>query len=103
MASLDIVRAQTGFEALCLGRSDQTIVGRLLRYWDSKNIKKQCEFMGITLLLLDEKGGWEGNEDRGGKWSLNKLWNGLSRGAETLGSKYTCKSLGFKKNRCGVT
>ena len=24
-------------------------------FWDSKNIKKQVEFMGIILLLLDEK------------------------------------------------
>ncbi|CAN8287298.1 unnamed protein product [Cochlearia groenlandica] len=53
MVFLDIVRAQTGFEALRLGRS--TIVGHLLCYWDSKNIKKQCEYMGITLLFIDEK------------------------------------------------
>ncbi|CAN8244967.1 unnamed protein product [Cochlearia groenlandica] len=55
MSSAAIVRAHSGFDELNLGRSDQTIVGRLLRFWDSKNIKKNGEFMGITLLLLDEK------------------------------------------------
>ncbi|CAN8320575.1 unnamed protein product [Cochlearia groenlandica] len=38
---------------LKLGRSDQSVVCRLMRFWDSKNIKKQGEFMGITVLLLD--------------------------------------------------
>ncbi|KAL0741468.1 hypothetical protein Bca4012_082981 [Brassica carinata] len=55
MASANVVLAQTTFDALRLGRSDQFIVGRLLRFWDSRNVKKQGEFMGITLLLLDEK------------------------------------------------
>uniref|UniRef100_A0A0D3A6Y7 Replication factor A C-terminal domain-containing protein n=1 Tax=Brassica oleracea var. oleracea TaxID=109376 RepID=A0A0D3A6Y7_BRAOL len=55
MASSDVVVAHSAFDALRLGRSAQFIVGRLLRFWDSKNIKKQGEFMGITLVLLDEK------------------------------------------------
>ncbi|KAF3535363.1 hypothetical protein F2Q69_00021439 [Brassica cretica] len=55
MASSDVVVAHSAFDALRLGRSAQFTVGRLLRFWDSKNIKKQGEFMGITLLLLDEK------------------------------------------------
>lgn len=55
MASPNVVLAQTTFDALRLGRSDQFIVGRLLRFWDSKNVKKQGQFLGITLILLDEK------------------------------------------------
>jgi len=31
------------------------VVGRLLSYWDPRNINKNGEFMGITLLLLEEK------------------------------------------------
>uniref|UniRef100_M4E6X0 Uncharacterized protein n=1 Tax=Brassica campestris TaxID=3711 RepID=M4E6X0_BRACM len=55
MASSGVVLAHSAFDGLRLGRSAQFVVGRLLRFWDSKNIKKQGEFMGITLLLLDEK------------------------------------------------
>ncbi|KAF3488914.1 hypothetical protein F2Q69_00052417, partial [Brassica cretica] len=55
VASSDVVLAHSTFDALRLGRSAQIIVGRLLRFGDSKNIKKQGEFMGITLLFLDEK------------------------------------------------
>ncbi|CAN6935385.1 unnamed protein product [Brassica oleracea] len=55
MASSDVVLGHSTFDALRLGRSAQMIVGRLLRFWDSKNIKKQGEFMGITLLFLGEK------------------------------------------------
>ena len=55
MAFSDVVVAHSAFDALRLGRSAQFIVGRLLRFWDSKNIKKHGEFMGITQLLLDEK------------------------------------------------
>ncbi|CAH8358076.1 unnamed protein product [Eruca vesicaria subsp. sativa] len=55
MASSDAVVSHTTFDVLQIGRSSQFVVGRLLRSWDSKNIKKQGEFMGITLLLLDEK------------------------------------------------
>uniref|UniRef100_M4FIJ0 Uncharacterized protein n=2 Tax=Brassica TaxID=3705 RepID=M4FIJ0_BRACM len=43
------------FDALRLGRSSQFIVAWLLRLWDSENIKKYGKFMGITLLLFDEK------------------------------------------------
>ncbi|WZZ60244.1 hypothetical protein YC2023_060351 [Brassica napus] len=55
MSSSDAVVAQSAFNTFRLGSSVQIIVGRLLRFWDSKNIKKQGEIMGITLLLLDEK------------------------------------------------
>ncbi|KAF2534512.1 hypothetical protein F2Q70_00029348 [Brassica cretica] len=55
VASSDVVLAHSTFDALRLGRSAQIIVGCLLRFGDSKNIKKQGEFMGITLLFLDEK------------------------------------------------
>ncbi|XP_018470517.2 uncharacterized protein LOC108842180 isoform X1 [Raphanus sativus] len=48
-----VVVAPTSFDDLRLGRSGQFVVGRLLRFWDSRNIKKQGEFMGITLLFLD--------------------------------------------------
>ncbi|CAN7111601.1 unnamed protein product, partial [Brassica rapa subsp. narinosa] len=43
------------FDTLRLGRSAQTIVARLIRLWDSRNIHKNGEFMGITILLLDEQ------------------------------------------------
>ncbi|KAF2600819.1 hypothetical protein F2Q68_00011206 [Brassica cretica] len=55
VASSDVVLAYSTFDTFRLGRSAQIIVGRLLRFGDSKNIKKQGEFMGITLLFLDEK------------------------------------------------
>ncbi|KFK41802.1 hypothetical protein AALP_AA2G173800, partial [Arabis alpina] len=42
------------FDDLRLGRSSQQIVGRLLRFWDARNIKKDGQFLGIVLLLLDE-------------------------------------------------
>ncbi|KAH0903823.1 hypothetical protein HID58_043326, partial [Brassica napus] len=43
-------------ESLRLGPSSQSIVSSLLRFWDSLNFKKDSEFMGITVLFLDEKG-----------------------------------------------
>ncbi|KAL0731241.1 hypothetical protein Bca4012_027335 [Brassica carinata] len=55
MASANVVLARNHFRRSPTGRSHQFIVGRLLRFWDSRNVKKQGEFMGITLLLLDEK------------------------------------------------
>ncbi|XP_009134460.2 uncharacterized protein LOC103858789 [Brassica rapa] len=42
------------FDSLRLGRSAQSVVGRLIRFWDSRNVSKNGEFMGITILLLDE-------------------------------------------------
>ncbi|WZZ28252.1 hypothetical protein YC2023_011653 [Brassica napus] len=42
-------------ESLRLGPSSQSIVSSLLRFWDSLNFKKDSEFMGITVLFLDEK------------------------------------------------
>ncbi|KAG5398172.1 hypothetical protein IGI04_019992 [Brassica rapa subsp. trilocularis] len=42
------------FNSLHLGRSTQSIVGWLIRFWDSRNINKNGEFMGITILLFDE-------------------------------------------------
>ncbi|XP_048603915.1 uncharacterized protein LOC106379630 isoform X2 [Brassica napus] len=52
-----VVNAAVGnptFDSLRLGRSAQSVVGRLIRFWDSRNISKNGEFMGITILLLDE-------------------------------------------------
>ncbi|KAL0794568.1 hypothetical protein Bca101_065945 [Brassica carinata] len=36
------------FESLRLGRSSQSIVAGLLRFWDSLNFKKNSEFMAIS-------------------------------------------------------
>ncbi|CAD5327063.1 unnamed protein product [Arabidopsis thaliana] len=60
MAEVDVVAIPSkanyvAFDALRLGRSTQQVVGRLLRFWDARNIKKDGQFMGIVLLLLDEK------------------------------------------------
>ncbi|CAN6832531.1 unnamed protein product [Brassica oleracea] len=54
-SSAPAVVAPTSFDDLRLGRSAQFVVARLLRFWDSRNIKKQGEFMGITLLFLDQQ------------------------------------------------
>ncbi|KAF2547837.1 hypothetical protein F2Q70_00024103 [Brassica cretica] len=43
------------FESLRLGRSSQSIASGFLRFWDSLNFKKDWEFVGITVLFLDEK------------------------------------------------
>ncbi|KAG5392805.1 hypothetical protein IGI04_022768 [Brassica rapa subsp. trilocularis] len=43
------------FESLRLGRSSQSIASGLLRFWDSLNFMKDSEFMGITVLFLNEK------------------------------------------------
>ncbi|KAF3609846.1 hypothetical protein DY000_02047900 [Brassica cretica] len=43
------------FESLCLGRSSQSIASGFLRLWDSLNFKKDREFVGFTVLFLDEK------------------------------------------------
>ncbi|KAH0884699.1 hypothetical protein HID58_060795, partial [Brassica napus] len=43
------------FESLRLGRSSQSIASGFLRFWDSLNFKKDMEFVGITVLFLDEK------------------------------------------------
>uniref|UniRef100_A0A0D3CEM0 DUF223 domain-containing protein n=1 Tax=Brassica oleracea var. oleracea TaxID=109376 RepID=A0A0D3CEM0_BRAOL len=43
------------FESLRLGRSSQSIASGFLRFWDSLNFKKDKEFVGITVLFLDEK------------------------------------------------
>ncbi|CAN8242671.1 unnamed protein product [Cochlearia groenlandica] len=60
MAAFDIVAvpstpAYSTFGDLQLGRSSQEIVCRLIRLWTTKNIKKDGEFMGLVMLLLDEK------------------------------------------------
>ncbi|XP_018463276.2 uncharacterized protein LOC108834437 [Raphanus sativus] len=44
----------TTFDSLRLGRTAQSLVGRLIRFWDAKDIDKNGELLGITLLLLDE-------------------------------------------------
>uniref|UniRef100_A0A0D3CVR3 DUF223 domain-containing protein n=1 Tax=Brassica oleracea var. oleracea TaxID=109376 RepID=A0A0D3CVR3_BRAOL len=43
------------FEPLHLGRNSQSIASGFLRFWDSLNFKKNKEFVGITVLFLDEK------------------------------------------------
>uniref|UniRef100_A0A0D3BF45 DUF223 domain-containing protein n=1 Tax=Brassica oleracea var. oleracea TaxID=109376 RepID=A0A0D3BF45_BRAOL len=43
------------FEYLSLGSSSQNIVSGLPRFWNSLSFKKEREFMGITVLFLDEK------------------------------------------------
>ncbi|KAH0893047.1 hypothetical protein HID58_055476, partial [Brassica napus] len=52
----NLAGAYSTFNTLRLGRSAQTIVARLIRFWDSRNIHKNGEFMGITILLLNEQG-----------------------------------------------
>ncbi|KAF2601976.1 hypothetical protein F2Q70_00024781 [Brassica cretica] len=42
------------FESLRLGRSSQSIAFGFLRFWNSLNFKKDKEFVGITVLFLDE-------------------------------------------------
>ncbi|KAH0885655.1 hypothetical protein HID58_061751 [Brassica napus] len=43
------------FECLRLGRSSQSIASGFLHFWDFLNFKKDMEFVGITVLLHDEK------------------------------------------------
>uniref|UniRef100_A0A0D3CVL6 Uncharacterized protein n=1 Tax=Brassica oleracea var. oleracea TaxID=109376 RepID=A0A0D3CVL6_BRAOL len=43
------------FESLRLGRRSQSTASGFLRFWDSLNFKKDIEFVGITVLFLDEK------------------------------------------------
>ncbi|CAN6831635.1 unnamed protein product, partial [Brassica oleracea] len=43
------------FESIRLGLSSQNIAFGFLRLWDSLNFKKDREFVGITVLFLDEK------------------------------------------------
>uniref|UniRef100_A0A0D3BNY5 Uncharacterized protein n=1 Tax=Brassica oleracea var. oleracea TaxID=109376 RepID=A0A0D3BNY5_BRAOL len=55
-----LIFPQTGvrhstFESLRLGRSSQSIDFGFLRFWDSLNFKKDREFVGITVLFLNEK------------------------------------------------
>ncbi|KAF2583260.1 hypothetical protein F2Q68_00004944 [Brassica cretica] len=47
--------AYSTFNSLRLGRSAQSVVGRLIRFWDTHNFNKNGDFMGITILLLDEQ------------------------------------------------
>ncbi|CAG7862751.1 unnamed protein product [Brassica rapa] len=46
--------AYSTFESLRLGRTVHAVVGRLIRFSDSRKINKNGDFMGITILLLDE-------------------------------------------------
>ncbi|KAH0918205.1 hypothetical protein HID58_025865, partial [Brassica napus] len=45
MSSSDAIVAQAAFDVLRLGRSAQFIVALLLRFWDSKNIKKHVKYL----------------------------------------------------------
>ncbi|KAH0868827.1 hypothetical protein HID58_075849 [Brassica napus] len=42
------------FESLRLGRSSQSIASGFLSLWDFPNFKKYREFVGITVLFLNE-------------------------------------------------
>ena len=60
MSSFAVFGAQSAgphatFYDLHLCRSIQVVVGRLLCFWDSRNNNKNGEFMGSTILFLDEK------------------------------------------------
>uniref|UniRef100_A0A0D2ZVH3 DUF223 domain-containing protein n=1 Tax=Brassica oleracea var. oleracea TaxID=109376 RepID=A0A0D2ZVH3_BRAOL len=46
--------AYSTFNSFRLGRAARTVVTLLICLWDSRNINKNGEFMGITILLLDE-------------------------------------------------
>ncbi|KAJ4876243.1 hypothetical protein Rs2_41261 [Raphanus sativus] len=46
--------ASSTFDSLRLRRTAQFVVGHLICFWNSRNINKNGEFMGITILLLDE-------------------------------------------------
>ncbi|XP_056864213.1 vacuolar protein sorting-associated protein 60.1-like [Raphanus sativus] len=64
-AAAEIV-APTSFDDLRLGRSGQFVVGRLLRFWDSRNIKKQelCDpwiYSSCSLRSLPSR--YEGQRD----------------------------------------
>ncbi|CAN7027935.1 unnamed protein product [Brassica oleracea var. botrytis] len=51
-SSAPAVFSPTSFDDLRLGRSAQFFVARLLRFWDSRNIKKQGEFSFDTIIIL---------------------------------------------------
>ena len=59
-ADANAVVAYSTFNSLRLHQvfpslSSQSIVGRLIRFWDTRNVHKTGEFMAITILLLDEQ------------------------------------------------
>ncbi|KAL0663120.1 hypothetical protein Bca4012_099957 [Brassica carinata] len=59
-ADANAVVAYSTFNSLRLHQvfpslSSQSIVGRLIRFWDTRNVHKNGEFMAITILLLDEQ------------------------------------------------
>ncbi|XP_010539751.1 PREDICTED: uncharacterized protein LOC104813725 isoform X2 [Tarenaya hassleriana] len=43
------------FGDLRIGRPMQRIIGRLLRFWEARNVKKGDELMSVDFLLIDEK------------------------------------------------
>ncbi|CAH2064688.1 unnamed protein product, partial [Thlaspi arvense] len=43
-----------GFSQLKSGHGVQRVVGRLLRFWSARNVKKEGQLMGVDLLLIDE-------------------------------------------------
>ncbi|KAF3499060.1 hypothetical protein F2Q69_00040554 [Brassica cretica] len=43
------------FESFCLGHSSQSIASGFLCLWDFLNFKKDMEFVGITVIFIDEK------------------------------------------------
>ena len=36
-------------------RCTQTVVTRLLRFWEARNVRKAGELMGVHMLLLDDQ------------------------------------------------
>ncbi|KAH0878038.1 hypothetical protein HID58_065432, partial [Brassica napus] len=61
------------FESLCLGLSSQRIASGFLRLWDSLNFKKDREFVGITVLFLDEKQDYNRTNSSGMTYQQLKL------------------------------
>ncbi|KAG5379376.1 hypothetical protein IGI04_027218, partial [Brassica rapa subsp. trilocularis] len=43
------------FDDLCLGLTSQVVVGQIHRFWDSRNIKKNVEFIGVKPRLMESK------------------------------------------------
>ncbi|KAF3573689.1 hypothetical protein F2Q69_00058152 [Brassica cretica] len=43
------------FDDLCLGLTSQVVVGWILRFWDSRNLKKNVEFVGVKPRLMESK------------------------------------------------
>lgn len=47
--------SQISLYQLKLGRCTRTVVTSLLRFWESRNMMKTGELMGVDMLLLDDQ------------------------------------------------